>query len=56
MNMELVDMSSVIYLGRTINWQSLKRFEAGLSIDPLETIILVQKLNELVALTWKLCY
>ena len=54
--MEPEEMSSIIYLGRTLNWQGLKRFEASLSIDPLETIILVQKLNELVALTWKLCY
>ena len=55
MEMELVDMSGVIYLGRTINWQSLERFEKDLNIVPLETTILVQNLNELVALTWMLC-
>ena len=49
-------MSRVIYFGRTINWQNLKGFEADLNIDPFETTILVQKLNEHVALTWKLFY
>ena len=56
MEMWPMDVSRAIQAGGTTDWQSLERIKADLDIAPLKTTILVQKLNEIVALTWKLCF
>jgi hypothetical protein len=53
--MEPEEMSRAIRIGRTIFWQKLRRFEEEMDRVPLETIILAQNTNELVALNWLLC-
>jgi hypothetical protein len=53
--MEPEEMSRAIWIGRTIFWQKLRRFEEEMDRVPLEAIILAQNTNELVALNWLLC-
>ena len=56
MEMELEDMSGVIYLGRTISWQSLRESDQSLNGVAVQVWLLEQKLDELDAFIWLICW
>ena len=53
--MEPMELSGVNRVARTSNWQKLRWFEKEMDRVALETAILVQYANELVALDLLLC-
>ena len=54
--MEPKEMSGVIYYGRTMISKSLREFDQSLNGVAIQVWLLEQKLDELAALIWLICW